>query len=100
MKRLMALLGGGLLLSAGALLTSATPPARAACATASVWVDRYHSTPTYLVGPDQCVAPTPFPAGGGVGDDESDEEPWMTPGQPNGVGVWVVVPSPVTASSP
>ena len=99
MKRLLALLPAALLPAAGLLLTGAAPPASAACATASVWVDRYHSTPTYVVGPDYCVAPTPFPSGGGVGDDVSDDEPEMQPGQPNGVGFWITAPSPVAAPS-
>lgn len=71
------------------------PRADAACVTASVWVDRYHTTPTYVVGPDQCVIWTPWTTAGGTGDDVQAEDPNMVPGQPNGVGYWITIPSPV-----
>jgi len=66
--------------------------ARADNACLDVWLNRQSTTPTYVLGPDNCVwTPwTPVWSGGA-----NDTEPGMQPGQVNGAGFDATVTSPV-----
>lgn len=77
----------------GLTVFGAAPAARAACVSAEVRVWRSgSSTPTYVGGQKQCVAPTPWNAWMEFGFNYRDDH--VPYGYPNGVGATVWIPGP------
>jgi hypothetical protein len=77
-----------------AVTVMTTPPARADCLSASVWVDREQAPTTYLLGPDYCVTPTPWGVTVDAGKDNQGGGSPFQPGDPTGGGAGVKVPTP------
>lgn len=94
MKRAVRLSALAVLGVLGGKIVVTTPPARADCITASVWIDRCSAPTSWIVPTTYCMTTTPWNHAGNAGGDFGQTPPSVPPGTPCGAGADVGYVSP------